>query len=537
MIVTDCATADDLWKGYPLAGTQGDFFGKLLHEAGIIRAECRITSAYKSRPREDNIRNYYTQTKSKAAKLGLTQVSLNTWVAPEVHLWLAELEQEILACQPTIILAVGDFAMWALTGIYGSVDTWRGSILDNRFGSSLAPVIPTYPPASIYKQWSVKGFCVRDLQRVKAYADRPELYVYPTYSFSIRPEFPQVKSTLLSLLSQVLSGNELWLSVDIETIARHISCIGLAWNAREALCIPGMTLDGAYFTEEEETEIMFLLKELLTHENTKVIGQNFNYDNQHFAKHLGYLPNLVFDTMIAQHVLFPGVPKSLDFLSSMYCHFHRYWKDEINDYSRLPENMEQYWTYNCKDVCVTFEVAMVLRELLDHVGRTPQYDFMLTTSKSALQSMLRGMRVDAKARSEVAGRLMQVIAEYDALIQDIVGFPLNVGSPQQMAKFLYSELRLPIQLDKKTKRPTCNSKALQTLSQKEPILRQLFELIEKKRSLGVFLKTFCLMPLDSDGRMRCSFNVCGTETMRFSSSENAFGNGGNLQNIPKGEEK
>ena len=57
------------------------------------------------------------------------------------------------------------------------------------------------------------------------------------------------------------------------------------------------------------------------------------------------------------------------------------------------------------------------------------------------------------------------------------------------------------------------------------------------RSLGVFLSTFCLMPLDTDGRMRCSFNVCGTETMRFSSSENAFGTGGNLQNIPKGEEK
>ncbi|HNA84888.1 MAG TPA: hypothetical protein PLB04_04945, partial [Nitrospira sp.] len=63
------------------------------------------------------------------------------------------------------------------------------------------------------------------------------------------------------------------------------------------------------------------------------------------------------------------------------------------------------------------------------------------------------------------------------------------------------------------------------------------ELIDKKRSLGVFLSTFCLMALDSDGRMRCSFNVCGTETMRFSSSENAFGNGGNLQNIPKGDEK
>ena len=241
--------------------------------------------------------------------------------------------------------------------------------------------------------------------------------------------------------------------------------------------------------------------------------------------------------MIAQHVLFPGIPKALDFLSSMYCHWHRYWKDEIEDYNKLPENMEQYWTYNCKDVCVTYEVALVLEELLTHLRRWPQFDFMFHTSNSALRTMLKGIRVDAKARSEVAAKLMAAIAEYDALIQDLVGFPLNVGSPQQMQDFFYKQLGLPIQIDRKTKRPTCNAKALATLAQKEPLIRPLTELIEKKRSLGVFLKTFCMMPLDTDGRMRCSFNVCGTETMRFSSSANAFGTGGNLQNIPKGEEE
>ena len=56
------------------------------------------------------------------------------------------------------------------------------------------------------------------------------------------------------------------------------------------------------------------------------------------------------------------------------------------------------------------------------------------------------------------------------------------------------------------------------------------------RSLGVFLSTFVNAPLDVDGRMRCSFNIAGTETYRFSSSKNAFGSGMNMQNIPKGGE-
>lgn len=534
MIVTEHATADDLWKGFPLAGSQGDFFNKLLHEAGIIRSECYTTSVMKTRPVADNINRYYTQTKSTAQKLGLTQVHANTWVAPEIPKMVASLQDEIAVVQPTVIIAVGDFAMWALTGVYGSVDTWRGSFLD---GPHSTIVIPTYTPSFIYKKWEVKGFCVRDLQRARAAATRPELYQYPAYAFQVAPTYSQVMDVLQALHTRLLAGEELWLACDIETIARHISCIGIAWNVREALCIPFMTLDGHYWAEEEEFQISLLLRTVLTHPSCKVIGQNFNYDNQHFAKHYGYLPNLAFDTMIAQHVLFPGIPKALDFLSSMYCHWHRYWKDEINDYNKLPENMTQYWTYNCKDVCVTFEVAFVLMELLSHCSRWPQFEFMLTTSKSALRSMLKGIRVDAKERGVVAGRLMEAIAEYEALIHDIVGFPLNVASPKQMKAFFYDELKLPIQIDKKTKQPTCNAKALATLAQKEPLIRQLVELIDKKRSLGVFLSTFCMMPLDSDGRMRCSFNVCGTETMRFSSSENAFGNGGNLQNIPKGEEK
>jgi DNA polymerase I-like protein with 3'-5' exonuclease and polymerase domains len=36
--------------------------------------------------------------------------------------------------------------------------------------------------------------------------------------------------------------------------------------------------------------------------------------------------------------------------------------------------------------------------------------------------------------------------------------------------------------------------------------------------------------------MRCTYNLAGTETFRFSSSEDAFGFGTNLQNIPKGDE-
>jgi uracil-DNA glycosylase len=534
VVVIDAVTPDDAWKQKILGGKMGDFYLNLLSESGIIPAEVYFTSVLKKvEPKPDEL---YSQTKTKAQKLGLSVAMHETWVHPRLEQAIHMLREELSLLSPRAVIAVGDLAMFACAGVYGSVDTWRGSLLEPQWFSD-AVVVPTYPPAEIMKRWEIKGFCARDLARAKDASLRPQWYRYPTYDFIIRPSFEQAQGVLLSLLAHVLSGKRLKLSCDVETIARMISCVGIAWSAREAMCIPFMGADGHYWEFEEEFALTCLLKELLTHPNTEVVGQNFNYDHQHFAKHYGFLPRLTFDTMIAQHVLFPGLPKALDFLSSMYCHWHRYWKDELNDYSRLPANLPQYWTYNCKDCVVTFEVAGVLDELLDICNRRPQFEFMMETGASALQMMLRGIRVDQQARGVIASRLMEVISEYDALIQDIVGFPLNVGSAKQMKDFFYGELQLPVQLDKKTKQPTLSSKALGILAQKEPILGPLVELIEKKRSVGVFLKTFCLMPLDTDGRMRCSFNACGTETFRFSSSENAMGSGGNLQNLPQGEDR
>jgi uracil-DNA glycosylase len=143
-IVTEYATADDLWKGYPLAGSQGDFFSKLLHEAGILRSECYITPVLKTRPAGDNPNLLYTQTKSTAQKLGLTEVLHNTWVHPSLPPAIASLHEELALVSPTAVIALGDLAMFALTGQYGSVDTWRGSIMES-LGVEMRA---THPPAA-----------------------------------------------------------------------------------------------------------------------------------------------------------------------------------------------------------------------------------------------------------------------------------------------------------------------------------------------------------------------------------------------------
>jgi DNA polymerase-1 len=106
-----------------------------------------------------------------------------------------------------------------------------------------------------------------------------------------------------------------------------------------------------------------------------------------------------------------------------------------------------------------------------------------------------------------------------------------------MTDFFYRELAQKEIRSRKSKGLTVDDAALEKIGQREPLLLPLLDRIAELRSLGVFRSTFLEAPTDIDDRMRCSFNIPGTATYRFSSSQNAFDSGMNLQNLPVGDEE
>ena len=129
---------------------------------------------------------------------------------------------------------------------------------------------------------------------------------------------------------------------------------------------------------------------------------------------------------------------------------------------------------------------------------------------------------------------------------------LNSASNLQMLAFFNKALGLPEEHEiRKTpqghiKTPTANDNALRKWAKfkmrgpgisprdrtvapvtfAQPFVSLILTLRDLDKQLAV-LRT----PLDPDGRMRCSYNVAGTENARWSSSKNAFGRGSNLQNV------
>lgn len=550
MIIGEAPSAEDISRSAPFTGNAGMLLDRLLGDAGIVRNQCRIGYLCRERPpystakRRTDIAVWMPETKSGQTLLlndGLGVEVNSRVVHRNVAIGHSLLIEEINRVRPKVIIAFGNAALWACTGL-SSVAKWRGSTLSSSLPGGLTYVcVPTTSPADLPRQWATRPIVVQDLRRAADVLRRG--VPAPGWVFTIRPTLRQVLDVLESLHQQADAASPtrpLKLSVDIETRAQHIACLGIAWSKREALCIPFLCVErpSGYWSLEEEQVICFAVVRLLSHRHVLCVGQNFIYDSQYFVRHWGTAPFAVRDTMVAFHVCFPGMPKSLDHIASMTNDHYIYWKDDGKEWDKgADQDEDKYWTYNCEDCVRTYEADDVLQTVVDRMGLRAPHDFQQSLFGPVLRTMVRGVRVSRERMAAMRKQLKDHASQCQNRINQIAGQELNVKSPKQMTEFFYTTLGLPKILNRKTKSPSCDDAALDTLAAKNPYLRPLVALIKEFRSCEtVAANALKSSAVGWDGRLHCSYNVTGTTTFRFSSATDAFGSGMNLQNITAGDE-
>lgn len=192
---------------------------------------------------------------------------------------------------------------------------------------------------------------------------------------------------------------------------------------------------------------------------------------------------------------------------------------------------EREMIYNGLDVCVTRDcLDAMLPQLDEHTEKT--YEFSKALQGPTLEMRVRGVLVDQARKAEVIDEYYAIIetleAQLERIVLDGVGLPsFNWRSHRDLHKLFYDTFGLPPV--RKAGRPTTDRGAREKLGI-YPIAEQIIKHINTLTELGdkiSVLKT----DLDSDGRIRTSYNIAGTSTGRFSSSFSEFGTGGNLQNI------
>lgn len=200
--------------------------------------------------------------------------------------------------------------------------------------------------------------------------------------------------------------------------------------------------------------------------------------------------------------------------------------------------MERYQIYNGLDCCVTLEVFEVLSEQLARRGNSPVsgiYRFERAMQGPALSMMLRGFRVDPYERNLAIERLRKLEARYDFMLQRMAhavwGKSLNPASPAQLKEFFFSSMGLPEQYAsfKGVKRVSTDRESLEHLLDyfyAQPIINTILALRDVRKKLTVLTNQ-----ISRDSRWRTQYGVANTESGRWNSSKDAFGDGGNLQNI------
>ena len=115
--------------------------------------------------------------------------------------------------------------------------------------------------------------------------------------------------------------------------------------------------------------------------------------------------------MLAHHLLFPGTPKGLNYLSSLYCRYHWYWKEDHKEWD-MRGSIEQLLEYNALDCLRNFEVNTVLHNLIPKMGMEALWPEEMEKNQLALEMINRGVRIDTEERGQF---LLGLIGEADSL--------------------------------------------------------------------------------------------------------------------------
>jgi uracil-DNA glycosylase len=547
----------------PFMGESGNELNNMLKEAGLDPNEVLYTNVINERPEDNNFCRFLFRTlEAKDNKLSEFR---GVFARPNLRDGLKLLERLIHHVQPSIIIALGNWAWWAVSDKYtiggGSkktksrgyklakgIDTFRGSMEWTRPGLPKIPVLCTYHPAAVLRMWPWRFIAVNDLRRVRDF-----LRVEPagrTWGFTpsilrhIKPEASLVEAWL----EGALEASHFEITLDLETYAGRIHIMGLSHPGATRLGIPFMHVDKKgtrpYYSKEEWTRIYTLLRRFLTDPRVRLLGQNLLYDAQYLHNEFAYTPRVGFDTMVAQHLLWPALRRGLDFMASLYAKDYVYWKEERKN-SLDTEDLDLGLLYNALDLDYTEEVAEELKRQLTERNLWHLYSDRMELYEILLDMMIRGVRVDQYEKSKQNLALTFTMTKLVEFMEGAIPEHLKpagkkgskpwYSSDTKLKELLYETFDLKPIIDKDTGEPTLNKDALKRLGYMYPEFKALFGAIALYRSARTFRSTFLAATLDPDGHWRCAYGI-NTETGRLNSTENVYDRGGNLANIPRDRE-
>lgn len=489
----------------------------VMHLVGLSRSDVYITNVLKEHPPNDDITPWF-----KIMQGGRVVVS-EDYLA-YVALLKAELEERKNTIN--VFVPLGNTALYALTG-QTYIMKRRGSILEGKFWPGMKVVPSVHPSAIAGSEYSKRGeyiyihYLRMDLKRAMEESKSPEI-VLPQRKLHINPSYNDV----VKYLTECFALDRIDFDIESSQATEEISCISFAKSPWDGMSINFTTYGDDTFTPDQEANIWLLIEKILNNPRIVKCGQNITFDTSFIYHRYGIKTHNIDDCMIAMGIIFPDFPKGLDFQTTMFTR-EPYYKDEGKKWNKIGDE-SAFFIYNAKDSAMTSEILPKLFADCKRQGNEATYNRQKALVPILVFMQEFGMKADVEGMKKASVDAANKIVELTAKLNKLCGFAINPASPKQLMDYFYTTKGLTPYF--KGGKPTVDLNALTRLArsgvEEAVILKQI-------RKLNKMKGTYFDMKVSSDGRIRSSMNPVGAETGRLSSSQDIFGEGGNIQNLPE----
>ena len=266
--------------------------------------------------------------------------------------------------------------------------------------------------------------------------------------------------------------------------------------------------------------------------NPSKIGFNQKADYLALRAHGIELQGIDWDLLVAAYLLNSGVRSpSLEALASDVLHRTIEGPESLFGTGKTAMSCDQVEVTRAaaffgERMRVMLQLQPLLQAQLERLGNAELFRNLEMPLLPVLAEMeIAGVSVDIPYLQQVSRELYDQLQLLDREIEDVAHGPINVNSPQQLARFLFEDLNLPG--GRKTKSGySTDATVLEGLRDQHAVVPKILEFRQLSKLKGTYVDALPLLVDAKTQRVHTSFNQTVAATGRLSSSDP------NLQNIP-----
>ncbi len=512
---------DDIKQGIALSGSIDNTLNQYLRPHKLNTHNC-----YRSVFIKEKLS--YSGTSPKQQKEAMAKIDLAYYEAI--------LLDEIKSVNPTVIVPLDDLALGALYPYTRTqkkpprrkhwITCYRGSVLPLRDDWQIQlpdpiKIIPVLGPQLLYSEPSARSYTQIDFQRVIENRLHREI----VRDFGIVWVCRTIKE-FDDYLTRVRRKQPTRVTFDLEFNGGLMTAISFCFDSYEAVSVP---FDDKGMSAADKALIMMRIATIMNSHLEKN-NQNIKEDWKILERFGFNVTNVLSDTMLKGSLLYPELPKGLDFYTSIYTKIP-YYKDEGAEFDPKRHGKDGYYIYNGKDSLAAAIIADEMdKELEENLPLKNLYHNEVAPSILIYKDMDQtGILIDNAVKQKKIIKYENLFHSNEWVLKSMIGNQdFNARAWQQVGELLYEELKFPMRkklLDNggwsyKTDKNTLDDLLIHhgESSTAGKIGKNILSRIIMLRKLAKVLE-YLKTPLFPDGTFRANTNLAGTETGRSSNSK------------------